>query len=924
MGQLRINESVGYLIFLSLFFLELITRAKSRFMLNIGQKTIYTCLLALIQIAGIALFCKGFFPYKIYLSGYAAPGDQFSLHEQPQEPEFDRLVFVLIDALRNDFLIGEDSGFKFVNSHIEQGTAYPFTAKATAPTVTLPRIKALTTGTIPSFLDAILNIAESDTTSSLENHDNWVYQFKQQNKTIHFFGDDTWMRLFPDIFNKTDGTTSFFVSDTTEVDLNVTRHIKTDLAKLDWDAVIFHYLGLDHIGHLGGPQSSLMKPKQVEMDQAIESIYTIVAEQDARRIQEQSAAKGTLIVVCGDHGMNEKGNHGGSSIGETSAGLVFMSPRFESRPTKKQQQSLSALLAHRQHILEFPVIDQIDIVPTLATLFSFPIPKNNLGKVILDLYTSKQDFTSILNSVLLNASQLGQLLSKIAPEIGGYLETPSAHVNDATVVFAQSYARAISLHREYLVSKDGAIAKQAIELYYHFIEAAQSQLSNTASDYNIRFMVAGVVLISCSMVGLICLSLLFKQHTPAVGIWSFSQYFSVLALILYALSMFASSFVEEEHYTWYYLVQTVTVLSAISSFRIPVLTVGQTLYPIGLCFAQMLLVRTAIAWNHTRLSDLILSYTGVQWHLLGLALFTTVMFGIKTLHKLSSRSSMIDVNSTAKIIQNLVRAAMLVIVVLVSLLVFVYKVKAAAAADTIDEVPGVYARLLDWELVQPLDQVALGKLIYNYGGAGLFVLGGLFYVTKRAHLLEFVQDDDEQQDNDDDQEELQAQAHERSMILVGKFHTYLQDNCSHSVPTWLIGVLVACLSHASFFLTGHSNSIASVDLSNAYIGVEEYNTILIGLLTFCSNWSGSIWWSIAGWTFISPHENRWFSYMLTHAILFSVVMATLSISVTVLREHLFIWTVFSPKYLYQIAWNVLFHWVLQVCIGSIITQIVFV
>lgn len=293
----------------------------------------------------------------------------------------------------SDFLIGKDSGFKFVNSHIEQGTAYPFTAKATAPTVTLPRIKALTTGTIPSFLDAILNIAESDTTSSLDNHDNWLYQFKQQNKTIHFFGDDTWMRLFPGLFDKTDGTTSFFVSDTTEVDLNVTRHIKTDLVEPDWDAVIFHYLGLDHIGHLGGPQSPLMKPKQVEMDQAIESIYTIVAEQDAKRMQEQGNAKGTLLVVCGDHGMNEKGNHGGSSIGETSAGLVFMSPRFESRPTKKQQQQqqpFSALLAHRQHVLEFPVIDQIDIVPTLATLFSFPIPKNNLGKVILDLYARKQ------------------------------------------------------------------------------------------------------------------------------------------------------------------------------------------------------------------------------------------------------------------------------------------------------------------------------------------------------------------------------------------------------------------------------------------------------------------------------------------------------------------------------------------------------
>ncbi|OAD03797.1 GPI7, LAS21 protein, partial [Mucor lusitanicus CBS 277.49] len=747
----------------------------------------------LIQIAGIALFCKGFFPYKIYLSGYAARGDHFSLHEQPQEPEFDRLVFVLIDALRNDFLIGKDSGFKFVNSHIEQGTAYPFTAKATAPTVTLPRIKALTTGTIPSFLDAILNIAESDTTSSLDNHDNWLYQFKQQNKTIHFFGDDTWMRLFPGLFDKTDGTTSFFVSDTTEVDLNVTRHIKTDLVEPDWDAVIFHYLGLDHIGHLGGPQSPLMKPKQVEMDQAIESIYTIVAEQDAKRMQEQGNAKGTLLVVCGDHGMNEKGNHGGSSIGETSAGLVFMSPRFESRPTKKQQQQqqpFSALLAHRQHVLEFPVIDQIDIVPTLATLFSFPIPKNNLGKVILDLYARKQDFTSILNSVLLNASQLGQLLSKIAPDIAGYLEAPSAH----------------------------------------FIEAAQSQLSNTASDYNIQLMVAGVALISCSTIGLLCLSLMFRQHTHSAGIWSFSQYFSVLALVLYASSMFASSFVEEEHYTWYYLAQTVTLLSAISRF----------------------VYTECDVFIHNQLSDLILSYTGVQWHLMGFALFTTVMFGIKTLHKLSSHSSVIDVNSTAKIIQNLVRAAMLVIVVLVSL----------------------------------LRTLMLQMLLY-------LVTPLLILLTRPENAVLFV-------------------LFHVQFELLTRFHTYLHENCKHSVPTWLIGVVIACLSHASFFLTGHSNSIASVDLSNAYVGVEEYDTTLIGLLTFCSNWSGSIWWSIAGWTFISSHENKWFSYVLTHAILFSVAMATLSISVTVLREHLFIWTVFSPKYLYQIAWNVLFHWILQV------------
>jgi ethanolaminephosphotransferase len=152
-------------------------------------------------------------------------------------------------------------------------------------------------------------------------------------------------------------------------------------------------------------------------------------------------------------------------------------------------------------------------------------------------------------------------------------------------------------------------------------------------------------------------------------------------------------------------------------------------------------------------------------------------------------------------------------------------------------------------------------------------------------------------------------------------------------PAWLLSIIIAGLSHAAFFITGHTNSIASVDLSNAYIGVQEYNTVLIGLLTFCSNWSASTWWSIAGWALVEnvhkqveEEEGRiqpWFTFIIAQSALFSLVLSLLSISVTILREHLFIWTVFSPKYLYQIAWTVLFHWMVQVVIGSFFTQVLF-
>lgn len=96
---------------------------------------------------------------------------------------------------------------------IRNGYGLPFTAHATAPTVTMPRVKAITTGSIPSFLDMILNFAESDTTSSLAHQDTWLAQMKaKKGGKLIMYGDDTWLKLFPDTFDRADGTSSFFVS----------------------------------------------------------------------------------------------------------------------------------------------------------------------------------------------------------------------------------------------------------------------------------------------------------------------------------------------------------------------------------------------------------------------------------------------------------------------------------------------------------------------------------------------------------------------------------------------------------------------------------------------------------------------------------------------------------------------------------------
>jgi ethanolamine phosphate transferase 2 subunit G len=77
----------------------------------------------------------------------------------------------------------------------------------------MPRIKAITTGSIPSFLDVILNFAESDTSSTLASQDTWIAQMKMKGTgKLVMYGDDTWIKLFPESFDRADGTSSFFVA----------------------------------------------------------------------------------------------------------------------------------------------------------------------------------------------------------------------------------------------------------------------------------------------------------------------------------------------------------------------------------------------------------------------------------------------------------------------------------------------------------------------------------------------------------------------------------------------------------------------------------------------------------------------------------------------------------------------------------------
>ena len=58
------------------------------------------------------------------------------------------------------------------------------------------------------------------------------------------------------------------------MDHNVTQHLTKVLPSDEWDVMILHYLGLDHIVHVEGPMSHLIGPKLLEMDAVVKKIHT--------------------------------------------------------------------------------------------------------------------------------------------------------------------------------------------------------------------------------------------------------------------------------------------------------------------------------------------------------------------------------------------------------------------------------------------------------------------------------------------------------------------------------------------------------------------------------------------------------------------------------------------------------------------------
>lgn len=413
-----------------------------------------------VQVFGLYLFLKGFLltrqTFDLQGKSYSS-WDRFPLHDVPSihvppivppKPSFKRTVVILIDALRFDFVLNitNPSNPYFLNQipilhHLyetQPRSSLLYQFRADPPTTTMQRVKGLMTGSLPTFIDAGANFA-----SSAVGEDHLLFHMKQKFHNMYLMGDDTWVNLFPEIFNdssKTFASDSFKMLDLDSVDNDILSHLWS-VMEGEWEVAIAHFLGVDHCGHTFGPSDPNMARKLNQMNTVLEQLLNFIDED-------------TLLVVMGDHGMSVEGDHGGESVEELMSTLFMHSKRpltiegeyYKTLHHRIHQARATRLgydipnISHRlsYNASQYPIVSQIHLVPTLAYLLQVPIPFGNLGAIIPDIIYPADDRNHITNLV-----HMVEQFRMNALQVHDYLHQYSkSHATD----FSQDKTQALTRH----------------------------------------------------------------------------------------------------------------------------------------------------------------------------------------------------------------------------------------------------------------------------------------------------------------------------------------------------------------------------------------------------------------------------------------------------------------------------------------------
>lgn len=174
------------------------------------QSVPWTLAVAVLQALGVYFFVSGFLCTRTELASTSSCADPqascppwLPCTEAYTGPEgcpgganrtlgqYRFVVLLIVDALRFDFAPEFPTIAQTLARRGQQSRLFQFVADA--PTTTMQRLKGLTTGGLPTFVD----MGRSFDAGIDIQEDNWVHGAMRAGHRVTVIGDDTWVSLFP-------------------------------------------------------------------------------------------------------------------------------------------------------------------------------------------------------------------------------------------------------------------------------------------------------------------------------------------------------------------------------------------------------------------------------------------------------------------------------------------------------------------------------------------------------------------------------------------------------------------------------------------------------------------------------------------------------------------------------------------------------
>jgi phosphatidylinositol glycan class O len=224
--------------------------------------------------------------------------------------------------------------------------------------------------------------------SSQVTEDNILYQLKQRRKNskIAFHGDYIWDPLYGQYFDRKVLYNSLDLRDLDTLDNGVLKGFSEELKSgSDFDLMLGHIIGVDSAGHSFFSDHPEIERKLRDTESIIAQVMELMDDQ-------------TTLLVFGDHGMTDSGNHGGGSLMEMRTVMFAY-----------QKTAFPMVSLYKRHKDVFDYMDiqlkQVDLAPILSLLLDVPFPYSSVG-VIHPLFAMTNSASEVNDIMLNNLEQI--------------------------------------------------------------------------------------------------------------------------------------------------------------------------------------------------------------------------------------------------------------------------------------------------------------------------------------------------------------------------------------------------------------------------------------------------------------------------------------------------------------------------------------